>query len=183
MSALSPVIVIAFRELCNWAYESWSAHCALFPKGLTPADIKSSSASDGFSRISIVSQEHMLHEICKLHDPAIQQNQANLGIDYIVRFGGWDDVVMRELQDLQVQLDAFAAKLRKVRNKVLSHNDLEAILDGGTLGAFPEGEDVEYFKVLQKFVNIVHRSVIGGDFIFNKAAADDAAALLLLLKH
>jgi|ERR1035437_2164840 hypothetical protein len=183
MTALSPVIVDAFCRLCNGAYEGWSAHCALFPKQLTLADIKSQSASNGLVRLSIVSQEHLLHEICKLHDPAVQQSQVNLGIDYVVRFGGWDDATKRELLGLQTQLDALAAKLRKARNKILSHNDLETILEVARLGQFPDGEDVEYFKNLQKFVNIVHHAVYPGDFIFNKCASDEAAALLSLLKH
>ena len=174
---------MAFCESCNWAYECWSAHCALFPTGLTKLNIKSPLASEGLERINTASQEHLLHEICKLHDPALQQNQVNLGIDYIVRFGGWDDEVKHELSELQTQLNAFADKLRKARSKILSHNDLEAILEGSALGAFPTGEDVEYFNALQKFVNIVHHNVIGGDFTFNKNAAVEAAALLTLLKH
>jgi hypothetical protein len=140
-------------------------------------------ASDGFARLSIVSQEHLLHEICKLHDPAVQQNQVNLGIDYIVRFGGWDDATKLQLSELQAKLRELADKLRQVRNKVLSHNDLETILEGETLGRFPDGEDIEYFKNLQNFANIVHRAVIGDDFVFNKCASDEAAALLSLLKR
>jgi hypothetical protein len=183
MTALSPVIVKAFCELCQWTYTSWSAHCALFPTGLKPSDIKSTLASKGLVRISIISQEHLLHEICKLHDPAVQQNQVNLGIDYMVRFGGWDDGVKKELMALKIQLDYFASKLRTARNKALSHNDLETILDGATLGKFPDGDDVEYFKILQKFVNIVHRTVIGGDLTFSTDASIEAADVLRLLRR
>ncbi len=126
--------------------------------------------------------EQFIHQVCKLHDPAVQMGEINLGIDYIVKYGGWDEPHKKQLQALQVKLDRFAAKLKSARNKILSHNDLKTILDDAKLGDFNKNEDVEYFETLQEFVNIVYTDSAGLMFPFPKQVASDAAALLKVLK-
>ena len=182
-TALSRKIVEAFCELCEWAFCSWSSHCTLFPTGLTHDQIRSRLGSSAYARLSKISQEHFLYEVCKLHDPAVQNNQVNLGIDYIVRFGGWDAATKAELTKLKIDLDDFASKLRPARNKILSHNDLETILEVKGHGGYPQGDDARYFELLQEFVNIVHDAAIGGDLTFSTDARVEAEELLKLLRR
>jgi hypothetical protein len=182
MRAISKELAEEFCKYCDAAFIHWISFCALFPPNFGHHHVKSLAAARGLHVVNVACQEHFLHLICKLHDPAIQQGQVNLGIDYIVRLGGWEQPVRDELAKLQTELDAFASQLRAARNKVLSHNDLERILIGTALGGYPAGEDAKYFENLQAFVNIVHRNSVGGDFLFSTVAKDDAEALHSLIK-
>lgn len=182
MRALTNELALAFCDDCHMAFIRWIVFCTLFPDGFGHANVKTPAAARALHVVNESFHEHFLHSICKLHDPAIQQGQINLTIDYIVRFGGWEPAIKDELRLLQIKLDKFAEMLRAARNKILSHNDLERILTEATLGAYPAGEDAKYFEDLQAFVNIVHRNTIGGDHPFNRTAKDDAEALHALLK-
>ena len=182
MTALSSTVVKEFYQLCNWAYEAWSTHRVLFDENPKASALQASAAGDALGRLSIITQEYVLHQISKLHDPAVQQGQTNLGIDYILKFGGWEPATHTKLCALQTRLDELAQKLRPARNKVLSHNDLVTILSSATLAAFPAGEDKNYFEALQEFANLVHDQVVGGPCPFNDLSNSDAVALVASLK-
>jgi hypothetical protein len=61
-------------------------------------------------------------------------------------------------------INSLREKLDAARNKLLAHNDLYSILNKTTLGAFPEGLDVEFFDALQEFVDTVHKEQFGEHF-------------------
>lgn len=79
----------------------------------------------------------------------------------MIRFGGWDNNTKAKLQSLQTQLNGLATKIRPARNKVLAHNDLEAILNESTHGAFEAEADTQYFKKLEEFANVVCENSTG----------------------
>jgi len=182
MKGLSNDLAEMFCDYCNIAFVNWATFSTLFPANFDHRHVKTPTAARALHVVNIAFHEQYLHTICKLHDPAVQQGQVNLGVDYVVRFGGWEPKITDELTQLKVKLDAFADKLRSARNKILSHNDLERTLAEKTLGEYPAGEDAKYFENLQAFVNIVHRNTKGGDFPFNRAAKGDAEALHALLR-
>lgn len=182
MTILTAPVVEEFYGLCNWAYEVWLTHRELFDVNPRAEELKQSFAGDALGRLSIVTQEYLLHQIAKLHDPASQYGHANLSIDYVVKSGSWPAHTQVELEQLQSKLKGFAQLLIGARNKLLSHNDLATILTGTTLGAFPEGSDRDYFATLQEFVNIVYGEVIGGPAPFNDLPINDVVALLSMLR-
>jgi hypothetical protein len=182
MNALSPVVASKFCELCEHAHAVWRIHRVLFDENPNKTALGNSPAGPAMVHISEVSQEYMLLQIRKLHDPAVQRDHATLGLDYVLRFGGWDAPTLARLQALKIDLDGFSSQLRDVRNRVLCHNDLEVHLKGGTLGDFPAGEDILYFEKLQEFVNIVHESAWGCPSPFSDNPDKKAAALLSALK-
>jgi hypothetical protein len=98
------------------------------------------------------------------------QGHITLGIDYMARYGGWDKNIATKLQALQLQLNELDKQIRPARNKILSHNDLESILNGGIVGDFPDGMDDKYFKILQEFVDIMCINVIGKALPFSVEA-------------
>lgn len=182
MNALSPVVASKFCELCEQAHTVWRTHRVLFDENPKKSELESSPAGKALMQLSISSHEYLLQQICKLHDRAIMNNNLTIGIDYIMRFGGWDAETGSRLRSLKDELDRFADQLREVRDKVLSHNDLEAHLSGGTLGAFAGGQDRLYFDKLQEFVNIVQESTFGSPAPFSDEPDQDAKALLAALK-
>lgn len=182
MQALSASVVVEFCKLCGWAYEAWLNHRELFDRTPRAAELQKSWAGNALARLSVISQEYALLQVVKLHDRAVVSGNVTLGIDYIVTYGGWSDSVRAHLETLATELNAFASRLRDARNKSLSHNDLATIVAGATLGAFANGADDEYFKVLQEFVNTVHEQVVGGPWPFNDLVKNDVAAFLATIK-
>jgi hypothetical protein len=141
-----------------------------------------SFAREELVRLSIISHEYSLLQIVKLHDRAVMNGNITLGIDYMLTYGGWSDSVRSRLEDLAKELNGFAAQLRDVRNKSLSHNDLATIVARATLGEFAKGADEKYFKALKEFVQTVHEEVIGDPWAFNDLVINDVAAFLATIK-
>ena len=137
-----------------------------------------SFAGEELARLSIISQEYSLLQIAKLHDKAVIKGNITLGIDYVLTYGDWSYSLRDRLKKLADELTDFASQLRDARNKFLSHNDLSAIVAGGTLGEFANGADKKYFMTLEEFVNTVHEEVVGGPWAFNNLVINDVAAFL-----
>ena len=173
--ANTPLVVEQFWVLCNKAHEYWLNHLGLFDNNPRNAESMKSVAKEEWMRLSVISHEYSLLQIIKLHDPAIMNGNITLGIDYMVRYGSWREPVRLRLEELKVELDSFAKKVRGARNKILSHNDLSTIVAGTTLGDFDERADEKYFESLQEFVNVVHGEVIGGPYPFCSLVRGDVA--------
>jgi hypothetical protein len=141
-----------------------------------------SNASCELNRLYSISQEYTLLQIIKLHDKADMHGNHTLGIDYVLKYGNWSDSARLDLKKLAKQLNDFAEQLKGVRNKILSHNDLDTILAGATLGGFAKGDDVKYFETLQEFVNIVRDQVVGGPCPFSTNVKNDIAYFLRTIK-
>lgn len=182
MAALSPQLVIEFCKLCDWASETWLNHRLLFDENPRAAELQASHAGDALARLSTISQEYALLQVAKLHDKAIVAGEVTLSIEYVIKYGAWSGPVLTKLEVLAVQLNGFAGKLRTARNKVLSHNDLLAILSGSMLGSFAPGEDLAYFSSLQEFVNLIHEEVVGGSYPFNDLVLNEVEAFLACVK-
>jgi hypothetical protein len=174
MSALSGQIINEFWQICNAAYECWLGHRELFDDNADLEQLGRSPCAAFLAHLSIVTQRDTLHQIAKLHDPAKQFGQNNLSIGFIIDNGLWDRETRMRLGMLRTKLDEFAAVLRPARNKMMAHNDLKTILIRPTLGGFPDGADIEYFKDLQELVNLV----AGGPRPFNDLVRKDARAFV-----
>ena len=180
MHALSASVVVAFCTLCSRAHELWLNHLELFDNNPRADELMKSIARPEWVRLSIISQEYSLLQVRKLHDPAGTGDKITLGIDYMLTYGSWSDSV--RLGELATELDGLANKLKDVRNKILSHNDLATIVAGATLGEFDKGADEKYFKDLQEFVNIVHDQVVGGPYPFCNRVKNDIVYFLRTIK-
>ena len=182
MSGLSPRVVGEFCKLCDWAHQVWLNHRELFDENPRADELQKSMGADALTRLKTISHEYTLLQIAKLHDRVVVAGEVTLGVDFIVKYGAWNQPVLTKLAELAKQLNHFAESLRTVRNRALSHNDLAAILSGSVLGEFNKGEDIKYFEVLQEFVNIVHEEVIGGPAPFDDLVINDVAAFMAIIK-
>lgn len=185
---LSPRLVREFCAMCNWAFYVYQMHDALFDKA-SEKKLAGSAAGAGLGRLSLVSQYVVQLELAKLHDPAASGRDVTLGIDFVVRFGGWPAATRTQLEKIAQELtDFYEAKsaggrkskagVRVARNRVICHNDLEALASGETLGGFSEADGARYFANLQKLVNLLWREVAGRDFPFDTLGAHEGAAVL-----
>lgn len=180
--ALSATVVRDFCALCDKAHEYWLNHLGLFHNKPLDTELMKSDARPEWVRLSIISQEYSLLQLVKLHDNEVMNGNFNLGIKYVLAYGGWSDSVRPRLEALAKELGEFAKQLLDARNKILSHNDLATIEAGAALGAFADGGDEKYFEALQDFVNIVHGEVIGVPYPFSKTVKNDIAFFLRTIK-
>jgi len=171
-STLSNVISNEFCKLCIWAYTVWVIHRVL-QDNLDPNLPKRSRCPYVIHDLSIITHDYVLLQIAKLHDKAVPRpDNINLSIDYVICFGGWDGGTKKKLKELENKLLKLKKRILPARNKIISHNDLETILNTTTDGyfskdvdgSFPKDKDIEYFDNLQKFVDIIHDKVIGGPY-------------------
>ncbi|SPF44044.1 hypothetical protein SBDP1_480027 [Syntrophobacter sp. SbD1] len=182
MNVISKEVADTFCKLCKWTYVAWITHKSLFDKNTNPEGTigKIPYFTETLSKIT---QEYCLLQICKLHDPAKQRGSTNLTIDYMVRFGDWGSQA-KGIKAIQKRLSALWDQLKRdcVRNKILTHNDLQTSVNNSPLGAFPEGFDDQYFQALQDFVNAVYDKWLGGPCPFDDLAESDVKEFLELLE-
>lgn len=180
MNPISSDVAKKFCELCNWAYECWLTHKGLFDEN-DRTERTIGKAKNFTERLSIITHEYILLQICKLHDPAIQGGSVNITIDYIARFGEWGSNAER-IHGIVSRLTTLFEKVKSARNKVLAHNDLETLMNEAVLGKFPQGLDNEYFSALQEFVNEVNGKWFDGPYPFNDLAGADVNEFLHVLE-
>jgi hypothetical protein len=95
-----------------------------------------------------------------------------------------DPLISERLNNLHAKTQAFAAKLRPARNKLISHADRAAISAGLALGAATDQEWNQFWLDLEDFIWIVHWKVIGSSFRLNAVGGlSDAGDLLKTLRH
>ncbi len=175
-------IAVQFCKVCCWAYQAWVTYIYLFDKNDKQADTIE-KAIEFFNRLSPIIQEYFLQQIAKLHDPAVQNNNLNVSVDFVVRFGKWGDKEA-EIKAIEKRLVEFWGHVKPARNKLLAHNDLEALLADEALGAFPDGEDALYFDALQELANEVHdRWGDGGPYPFDNLAINYVSDFLNVLER
>ena len=180
MNPISGDVALKFCELSDWAQECWLTHRTLFDDN-DRAKRTIGKATHFTARLSVITREYTLLQICKLHDPAIQKNSLNITIDYIARFGDWGPDA-EKVHEIVSRLSALFEKLKSARNKLLAHNDLEALMGSATLGAFPKGLDDQYFSVLQELVDVVYAKWFDGPYPFNDLACADVDEFLSILE-
>ncbi len=174
-------IALQFCKVCCWAYQAWVTHKYLFDLNDNETDTIAKAIAFT-NRLSTITQEYSLQQIAKLHDPAVQKNNRNISVDFVVKFGEWDDKEAK-IKAIEARLLELWGHLNPARNKLLAHNDLEALLANEALGGFPEGEDDLYFEALQELVNEVHaRWVDGKPYPFDDLAINDVFEFLNVLE-
>ncbi len=181
MTALNSTDIEEFCKICNWTYESWITHRALFDDNPKIDDMMKGKCGHFLGRLSNITYEYVLLQLAKLHDPAIQGNNSNLSLEYVIKYGDWDQETASTLQKLHNELKRLAKVIRPARNKILVHSDRKTILNASNLGGFPKDDDLKYFEALKKFANIVHEKVIGGPCLFDDLAMNDAIILLSVI--
>ncbi len=181
MSANSREVIEKFCGLCDWLLQIWQMRKFLFDENPFESVLREPRYAHFFYRIQVVLQEHWLHQLAKLHDPAVQggaTGHTNLSLDYIIEYGQWDTQTETKLKDLKSKMSCLAKRVRDARNKVLSHNDLVVLLTSKELGAFDPGEDEQYFIRLREFASLVTESVLGEPFVYDDLVENDVSSFM-----
>ena len=100
MTSLNDKVVKLFCDNCNWAYEVWCTHKTLFDNNPNKDQLMKSDCQKFFSRLSIITQEYVLLQITKLHDPPVMGGNICLTIGYIIEYGGWNKETYDKLKKI-----------------------------------------------------------------------------------
>jgi hypothetical protein len=71
MSAHSKEVVKEFCVLCDWLMQSWAMRKYLFDKNPDFDKLREPRYEHFFFRLHKITQEYWLHQLAKLHDPAV----------------------------------------------------------------------------------------------------------------
>lgn len=183
MSAHSREVVDKFCNLCDWLMQIWQMRKSLFDENPHKAVLMDARYGRFFYLWQEVLQSSWLHELAKLHDPPKQGSYFNLSIDYMIEYGKWDTPTKNQLQELRSRLSAFAELVRDARNKILSHNDREVLLDSKELGGFKPGEDESYFKTLHQFASLVRKAALDEPFVYDDLVKNDVSSFMNTFLH
>jgi hypothetical protein len=167
-----------FCTHCDWAHQCWQLRKYLYDNNPDEKALRINLFSPFFNRLAKILQEYWMLEVVKLHDRSVQQGNTNFSIDYILTENDWANDLRVKLTNLKEEMDLFVSKLRLARNKLLSHKDRAAIINSQTLGCFEEGEDKEYFRLLQEFTNEIHVAETGDPFLFDNLTPNDVEVFM-----
>ena len=153
-------VAAAFCEECRSAYDNWVVCRIVFedlPAGanLTDAAALETPIGGCIDRIFRMCLEAWMTQIVRLDDPAEQLGYQNLSIHRIRDAEGWTAEECVRLDELVARLRPLPERLRPARNRIFSHNDLDARLADSALGGFCPGEDEAYFGALAELATMV----------------------------
>lgn len=178
--SLGNKVINDFLALCVWTRDTWQLPKHLFDLNPNRSQMGGPRLEGFFFNLSVILQEYWLLQVAKLHDPAVQQSGVNLSLDYVVRYGAWPTPVKLELEKLLKDMSnlSYLKAIRNARNKVLSHNDLETILNAAPVGGFENRDDDLYFEMLMQFYRIVATNSGKGPWEPNELVAQDVKAFI-----
>ena len=178
MAGHSKEIINKFCNICDKLMQTWQMRKYLFDENPNVEALKSLPHRTFFYRLQGVLQENWLHQLAKLHDPAVQGGARNLSLDYIIDYGEWNPETKEKLRDLKMEMLDLAKTLKNARNKILSHNDLDVVLESKKLGGFDSGADEHYFSSLCKFASLVRESTLGDHFRCDTMVRNDVRVFM-----
>ncbi len=163
-----------FFGLCDWLIQTYEFRKYLFDENPDVDALKEPRNEHFFYRIQEVFQESWMHQLAKLHDPAVQGKNINLTLEYIIEYGGWETEFQKKLQGLKSRMDKLYPSIKVARNKLLSHNDYKTMIGSEEfIGGFNEGEDTNYFNSLKEFCEIVSQKVLKKPFVYDDLVRND----------
>lgn len=180
MNPISPDVARKFCELCDDAYGCWLMHKRLFDDN----DRQETTIKRFIPFANLlwtITHQYVLLQICKLHDPAKQGSSSNITINYILKFGDWGPD-RGKIEGMVSRLGVFFKKIKPARHKLIAHNDREALIKSKNLSTFSEGDDVDYFSVLEKLVNEVSQKWLPQKYVFDDLPRADVEEFLHVLE-
>lgn len=141
------------------------------------------TAAHFFNDLSNLMVDHFLLQAAKIMDRAQTFGRDNLSVYYILERITWSSEVKQKLSECVSQMELFNEHIRDARNRILSHNDLETILQGEVLGKFPEGMDTDFLSSLGEFAELAHRTCVGIPYNPVETFPGDAIDFMKIIKE
>jgi hypothetical protein len=181
--------VEVFTGSCVRLRSLWVHSTTLFEEeeGLK-RELLQSIAPTFFFDLNHMFNEYLVLHICRLTDDAEMNRRKNLTVKFLIDHSDFSNApgTLDKLNKISADIHAFRKLILPARHRLISHNDLEAIRLGDTLGAAPVEKWRQFWLDLQDFLNVMHRHHIdpAGHFYLNGIAmVSDTDTLLTALRN
>ena len=141
-----------------------------------------SSAKIFFYEVHVIYINSIILNMSKLLDPKETSGKSNLSINYMVE-KILEEKNRQEIQPLLERLNAIKPNLKKSRNKIIAHSDLESILLDQPLGGFTLIQQESFFEALIEFTDYINREIFKQPFCFIPNCAGDVQDFLKAYKR
>jgi hypothetical protein len=142
----------AFFLLCQDVNLAWRAWNHLF-RGRAGQHYLRGRFPYGMEVIAKCISNQVLAGVARIHDPATQGSNQNLSVHRVVENLEWTVEQKAELVEIVNKMEGVAQNLKKLRHKVLAHNDLNTIMNSRSIGLPGNRGFRVYFEILQQLVN------------------------------
>lgn len=176
-------IIRCFCEQCSWVKTVYNEYCFLYESGELRRELLNKISSHFFRRLQEILIEYLILNICKLTDSANCGKENNLTVEYVLKQIEPEVQEKLQLKELSKNIHLFRGRIKDARHKLVAHLDVNTTLSDKRLGEFPEGEDKQFWKYVQEFVDKIHRYHFEGEpFPLDLSPAYSAKDLLWALK-
>lgn len=170
-----------FIEQCGWVWTIYKYHHGLFENEASQRLLEK-FGHQFFSHLQLVVIEYLYIKMCALTERAKTRvggkEIENLTLDNLLAREVWPEEILRTLEGKINRLKEITIPIRQARDKIIAHVDMETAVKNLTLGAFPDGEDEEFFRLLQEVVDIMHEQLYGGPGPFDGVAVNDVGEFI-----
>jgi hypothetical protein len=156
----------AFREECIWLRNCYNTYAALFESGKDTSQLLHQTAAHFFYDLNRILIEYIVLQACKITDPARFRGRDNLTVETLNNALEDAQLLTEEIREHSQGVVRYREFLTEARNRLISHLDTEAVLDGGTLGEHDKEEVSSFFDSLQAYCDAVGNVVEVGPLDF-----------------
>ncbi|MCP4614376.1 MAG: hypothetical protein GY845_37310 [Planctomycetes bacterium] len=115
-------------------------------------------ASGFFKNMSDSMRLELLLEFAKVTDPAKSLGNDNLSVNHILENIQWPDTVKSKLSDYQQEIQSFRSYIKDARDKILSHIDVQTLLNKTVYAQFPLEEGERFIQNLKAFSTLAYET-------------------------
>lgn len=174
---------LAFREQCIWLQTCFDTYTALYESGEDTENLMMATAPHFFHDLNLLLIEYCLLQICRLTDPARSFGRDNLTVHHINEMLENEKMLTDEIAKSSDGIASYRDIIVDSRNKIISHADKSALLNGGTLGEHQQEDVIQFFKCLYRYVDEVGNAVGVGPLDFRSTyGSGDVFDLIRYLK-
>lgn len=170
----------SFRDQCFWLNADRNTFYILHKN----QDILWQTASQFFHDVNRMFLENYILQVCKLTDPAKTRKSSNLTAPFINHELETLNLITDEIKTLLEKLLQYRALIEDARNKLVSHSDLEAVMQQVCLGAHAKQDIDVFFDNLFRYNDAVAAALgISRCDISGTSASGDAYDLIKVLRR
>jgi len=150
---------IEFKTRCYYVYRTYQINRVLFEEN---ENTEKYPDLDCLKFINNALIDHILLQLHIITDKAnFGKSNKNLSVFFFLEWN-WEIDVKRKLSELAQNLKKFVTfkHNKNPRHKLLAHWDVETILmEAEPLGSFRIGEEIDFFKNLNQFIQIMQEAM------------------------
>jgi len=148
-----------FIKHCIWTYECWKMY-----KIMCSYHNRVKDTTGIWNRFGTILREYVFSQIAKINDTAGYKRNKNLSLEYIVSLPIKNTKYTDSYNKFLADNAEFIKAVKRARNKVTSHNDLNVYKSGKVVGAFSKGLDVRYFTSLHNIISEIYTELYSCPF-------------------